>query len=399
MNRAIRLAAVSVLIAGVSGADWRQFRGNEANGVSPEAGPATLEKIAWKADLPGRGLSAPIVVGSRVFVTASSGYEQDRLHVICFDARNGSRLWERQFWATGRTQTHPKTCVAAPSPASDGERVFAFFSSNDLVCLDLDGNLLWYRGLGHENPNANNSLGMASSPVVVEGTLVAQVESDAEAFAAGLDVKTGQTRWKIDRPQRANWTSPAILRGAPGAGDDLALLQSSAGLSAVEPRTGKEIWSYTDGASTTSSTAINGKVVYVPSHGLTALRPVPGQSGPEQLWRTNRLRPSFSSPVVSNGFAYAVNSAGVLTGANAATGEDVWRLRLKGPFSGSPVAAEGRLYLFSEDGLGTIVELDEGRRGRIVSECDLGETILSTPALAEGALYVRSDNHLWKFAR
>ena len=90
--------------------------------------------------------------------------------------------------ATGRTMSHNKTCVAANTPCSDGDRVFALFSSNDLFAFDLDGNLLWLRGLTFDYPNASNSLGMAQSPVVIDGTLVVQSENDSESFAAGLDV-------------------------------------------------------------------------------------------------------------------------------------------------------------------------------------------------------------------
>ena len=147
--------------------DWPQFRGPGATGTGDSQDlPVSWsdgQDIAWKLDLPGRGVSSPIVVSDRVIVTASSGYRQDRLHVLCFDARDGRKLWERQFWATGRTMCHPKTCMAAPTPASDGRRIFAFYSTNDLFSLDLDGNLLWLRGLTHDYPNASNSMGMASS--------------------------------------------------------------------------------------------------------------------------------------------------------------------------------------------------------------------------------------------
>ncbi|MEJ7592536.1 MAG: PQQ-binding-like beta-propeller repeat protein, partial [Planctomycetaceae bacterium] len=116
-------------------ADWRQFRGNAANSVATgETLPTELsgDTIAWKTSLPGRGLSGPIVVGEQVFVSASSGYTQDRLHVISIDAATGTQQWEREFIATGRTLTHDKMCNATPTMASDGQRVFAFFSSNDL---------------------------------------------------------------------------------------------------------------------------------------------------------------------------------------------------------------------------------------------------------------------------
>ncbi|MFG0334936.1 MAG: PQQ-binding-like beta-propeller repeat protein, partial [Maioricimonas sp. JB049] len=182
-------------------ADWRQFRGNDTTGIADSAAPISwneTQNIAWKADLSGRGLSSPIVVGDRVVVTCSSGYRQERLHVVCFAADDGSTLWERQFWATGRTGTHTKTCVAAPTPASDGKRIFASWSSNDVVCLDLNGNLIWYRGLGHDFPNANNSLGMSSSPVIAGDTLVVMVENDAESLTTGLDPGTGQSRGGVD---------------------------------------------------------------------------------------------------------------------------------------------------------------------------------------------------------
>ena len=226
----------------MAAADWPQFRGPQGNGISKDTGvPTKLDpsSIAWAADLPGRGLSSPIIIGDRVFVTCSSGPKQDRLHVICFNAKDGTKRWERQFWATGRTMSHEKTCVAAPTPASDGERIFALFSSNDLLCLDLDGNLLWLRGLTRDYPNASNSLGMSSSLTVTDGVLIAMIENDSESFTAGIDALTGVNRWKLARPKMANWTSPMLLT-TPGT-PTLALLQSSKGLAAVEPRTGRVV--------------------------------------------------------------------------------------------------------------------------------------------------------------
>jgi outer membrane protein assembly factor BamB len=364
----------------------------------------SAESIAWTAELPGRGLSGPIVVGKRVFVTASSGYSQDRLHVLCFDAANGKPLWERQFWATGRTLSHPKMCNATPTPASDGKRVFAFFSSNDLVCLDLDGNLLWYRGLTHDYANASNSLGMASSPVVVGETLVVQVENDSESLAVGIDVETGANRWKLDRPILANWTSPTILRGKT-RDDDLVLLQSGKGLSALRPYTGFEVWRYDEGASTIPSSTVSGGVVYASSKGVTALQPDAEGAAPKTVWQSNRLSPGTASPVVLDGKVYALNSGGVLTCADAHTAENQWQLRVqvpqgektsRGAFSGTPLAANGHLYFFNEDGVAIVVKA--GDKGEIVSSHDFKETILCTPAAADGALFIRSDKHLWKIA-
>ena len=160
-----------------------------SNSVSPDAQPpaewSETKNVAWKVELPGRGPSSPIVVGDRVIVTCSSGVKQDRLHVLCFDAKDGKRLWERQFWATGRTLSHPASANAACTPASDGKLIFAFYSSNDLACLDLDGNLKWFRGLAYDFPHAGNDVGMSSSPLVVGDVVVAQVECQGDSFAAG----------------------------------------------------------------------------------------------------------------------------------------------------------------------------------------------------------------------
>ena len=383
------------LMSSTANADWRQFRGNDANGVAEGKAPTSFENQAWKVKLPGRGLSGPIVVGDKVVLTASSGFRQDKLHVLCFDAKSGKKLWERKFWATGRTQCHPKMCVATPQPVSDGKRIFAFYSSNDLACLDLNGNLLWYRGLTHDFPNASNSLGMASSPVVVGDTLVVQVESDAYSFATGIDVTNGKSRWKKSRPQRANWSSPTLLPQKNGK--KLVLLQSSAGLSAIEPHSGKEVWNYSEGASTIPSSTVAGGLVFVPSHGLTALRPVEGSPVPELLWQESKLSPSVASPLAYQGKVFTLNRAGVVTAADQKTGKRVWpKLRLPGPFGSTPIAAAGHLYFFNEKGQGMIV--DVRKRGKIVAKTDLGETIMATPAISGGALYVRSDGHLWKFA-
>ena len=377
--------------------DWRQFRGNSTNSVAVEEFlPTELSgsTIAWKSELPGRGLSGPIITNGQVFVSSSSGYSQDRLHVLCFDALRGAKVWERQFLATGRTMTHEKMSNATPTMASDGQRVFAFFSSNDLICLDTAGRLLWFRGLGSEFPNASNSLGMSSSPVVVSGVVVVQVESDAEAFACGIDAVTGETKWQIERPRAANWTSPAIIPET-STQPALVLLQSSKGLAAVDPTTGTILWNFEKGASTIPSVTVSNGTVYVPANGLTALRP--GTDKFEELWNSGNLSPSTPSPVVMNGMAFVVNSSGVLTAGNPENGERLWQLRLRGAFSSTPVAANGYLYAFNEQGVAFVVKPEQDK-GTIISELDLAETILCSPGVSDGGLFVRSDRYLIKLA-
>ena len=389
--------AVSAWVAtNVPAADWPQFRGPQGNGVTDAATlRAALDRddIAWHSGLPGRGLSSPLVIGDRVFVTCSSGLKQDRLHVVCFRVTDGAKLWERQFWATGRTMCHEKTSVAAPTPASDGERIFATFSSNDLVCLDLEGNLIWLRGLTRDYPNSSNSLGMSSSLVVVDGVVVAMVENQGDSFTVGLDAATGANRWRLSRPKVDNWTSPVLLPSAGGAG--LVALQSSKGVTAVNPATGEVAWESLQDAATIPSAAVSGGVLYVPSGGMTALKLDAENQPPEQLWRVAQLSPGTASPVVLDDKVFTVNNASVLTCADAKDGKRLWQLRLKGPFSATPVAAGNVLYCVSEAGLLQAVDTSKPE-GEIVSTLDLSETVLSTPAIAGDALYVRSDGKLWK---
>lgn len=386
------LATVSV-----AAGDWPQFRGPHGNGVADETRLTwkvdATNAIVWTVNLPGRGVSSPIIVGDRVFVTAASGAHQDLLHVLCLNAADGSVRWKRTFWATGRTMCAEKTSVAGPTPASDGERVYALFSSNDLFCLDLDGNLIWLRGITRDYPNVSNSLGMASSLVVADGVLVAQVETDTESYAIGFDPLTGINRWRLDRPRMANWTSPMRFKGSDGR--TLVTLQSGKGVAAVDPATGKVVWNYAGGAATIPSGAAAGGVLYVPSFGVTALQPEPGQSAPKQLWRAGAMRPGTASPTVADGRVYVLNDAGVLSCGATATGQRLWQLRLKGPFSASPVILGNALLTVNEKGLIQAVDLSPPE-GAVMGERDLAETILATPAMAGGALYVRSYGRLWK---
>ena len=190
------LLTLIISIPYLSLADWRGFRGTDGNGFisSQIASDLSLNaENSWKVDLPGRGLSSPIVVGELVLITASSGPQQENLHIIAFNSLDGGKVWERIFRATGRTICHKKTCVAACTMVSDGKVVVAQFSSNDIFCLDLERNLKWLRGLTFDYPNIANGLGMSSSPVLCNGVLIAQVENDADSFTFGLSLMNGTT--------------------------------------------------------------------------------------------------------------------------------------------------------------------------------------------------------------
>jgi outer membrane protein assembly factor BamB len=382
------------------GADWSQFRGPHGTSFAPQANlPTSWEEpdsVAWKVSLPGRGPASPIVVGNRVFVTCSSGSRQERLLVLAFDCETGTQLWKREFWATGRTLTHPFSAVAAPTPASDGQRLFTFFSSNDLVALDLDGNLLWYRGLTYDYPKAGNDAGMGSSPAVVGKTVVVQVENQGDSFVAGIDVETGETRWRLTRELSANWASPVAVPGTLG-GKHVVLLQSRTALEARDAMTGDQLWRYPTGCSTVSSLAVSADRIFLPAEGLTMLDLVGDANSPRFGWAENRLQPDSASPMLGSEYVYVMKSAGVLACADPDTGKILWQKRIGGKHWSTPVIAGQRMYCFNQDGEARIVDLQQ--RGRVIASAEFGETILASPAVSEDALYIRSDRHLWKIAQ
>ncbi len=387
------------LLAAQAEADWFQFRGPQGRSVAGDDAALPTEwtaeqNTAWRVDLPGRGPSGPIVVGSRVYVTCSSGYHQDRLHVMCFDVESGKPLWHRQFWATGRAMTHPSIGTAAPTPASDGEAIYAFYSTNDLICLDLDGNLRWYRGLAYDFPKAGNDIGMSSSPVVADQTLVVQVENQGESFVAGVNTQTGETRWQLERPKHANWSSPVIARTSEGA--PLVLVKSGEGLDAYDLESGLRRWTYETDAGGIPSVAVLPGQVILPADGVTALSLPSGKGLPQVRWSSNRINPGPASPVVTENRLYVINRAGVLTCADLESGELEWQLRLRGTFWGTPVLAGKFLYCINEAGLAQVVDLAD--EGKVVASNDFGETVQSSPAVSGGALFVRCDRSLWKIA-
>lgn len=398
--KAITLLVVAIFSIAFIAADWPQFRGESSSSVAADSKLPTdwtdSKHVAWKVELTGRGASSPIVVKDRVFVTASSGFRHDRLHVLCFDADSGKQLWERSFWATGRTSTHSSISCAAPTPASDGESIFAFYSSNDLFCLDLDGNLRWYRGLAFDFPKAGNDIGMASSPVVADGIAIVQIESQGDSFAAGIDAANGETRWKVDRVKRSNWASPIILPGK-GKRKTAVLLQSSDRLSAHELQTGEELWSFESDCSTTPSSVVAGDLLLAPTGGLTAFRLSDESNSAEIVWDSNRVRPGAASPVVF-GDRVITLSGGIVKAADIENGDLVWSVRLKGRHWATPVIANGHMYCISGDGIANVIQLSEDE-GKVVSNAEFGEIIQGTPAIANDAMFVRSDDHLWKIAQ
>ena len=399
MKRAVRCVLAVVLVTVCSAGDWRQFRGTDNSSVSTETGlPKTFgdkENLAWKVPLPGRGASGPIAVGDKIIVTASTGAAHDRLHVLAFDSHDGKPAWHRQLWATGHTSHHSFGSIACNTPASDGQLVFAFFSTNDLACFDLDGNLKWCRGLAFDYPTLRNDVGMSSSPVVVGGVVIVQCENQGASFIAGLDTTTGETRWRSDRDRDAVYSSPTVLRGKT-RDDDLVLFHSRESLSAHDPETGKKVWRYQASCNTTASLATDDNRVYLPAEGIHALQYDPQTKNVKLLWYERRLRGGPASPVANGDRIFVVKPPGILVCADTADGSVLWQVRLKGPVWSTPVVADGHAYVVNHKGLVQVVRL--GDKGELVSTTQIDADALASPAVSNKAVYFRTDQHLWKAA-
>ena len=374
--------------------EWPQFRGPGGAAVSDETGLPVKwgpnENTRWQVELPGRGLSCPVVAGGRVYITASSGYRDSRLHVLCFDAADGKKLWERQLASTGVTMCHPKTCMAAPTPVTDGKRVFALFATGDLAALSADGDLLWYRSLEHDYPDLTNQVGMAASPVLYKNVLLLPMENAGDSFAAGLDAATGKNIWRTPRTQDINWVTPLVMETN---GKAAAVFQTSKDVTALDPLTGKPLWTFAgESFNTVPSPFLGDGMIFAACSEVTALKPSANGTTPEAAWKTAKLNSSFTTGLFHKGRVYGLVGVGVNC-INAKDGELIWLQRVRGPFSASPVLADGKLYVVAEDGIVTVI--DPGDQPKILASNAMGETILATPAVADGAIFLRSDGHLW----
>ncbi|MEM6473449.1 MAG: PQQ-binding-like beta-propeller repeat protein [Planctomycetota bacterium] len=389
--------------------DWLGFRGDGRSFAPQAKTPVEFDvesgkNIAWRVATTGRGIGGPLVIGDRVFVTGCGGEDERDLYVESFRVSDGKLLWSRPMRATGRPFTHPTSSNASPTPASDGSRIFALFSSCDLICYDLDGHLLWYRALAVDHPKTGNDISMSSSPVVVDGVVIVQLENQGDSFAAGIDAETGDILWTNERSSSSNWSSPQpiVNEGGPSS----VLMHNWNGIDLVDPKTGKALKHFDVPGDGTSSSTYASPYVIVPGDSTTAIRISQGEatsSGQpsleaEILWESNRLRPQRSSPVASDDRLY-MGRGSILVAGSISDGSVLWQARLGklGSVWATPVLTSSGIYVVDSSG-SVIVVNDEGDRGEVIAKNELQEGVLASPAVAGDALYFRSERGLIKVA-
>ena len=411
-TRSPSLLALTLLLAATAYADnWPHWRGPDRTGVAPEGDAAPLrwsrdENVVWKLALPELSGSTPIVWEDRVFLSVADG---DQLALWAVDRSSGTVLWQRG--AGGGNETKRKGNMSSPSPVTDGSGVWIVTGTGVIKGFDLDGRELWERNLQTDYGEFGILHGYSSSPLLHEDSLYVQVlhgfHTDDPSYVLRIDKATGATRWRVERPTDAP-------REAPDAYTTPALLERDGGVEIVvsggdyvtghDPASGTELWrlgglnpSANPMQRIVASPVISGAMIYVPSrvNPLLALRAAgPRGSAPEVAWSTAK-GPDVPTPVVAGIYLFVLSDNGVLWCLEADSGDVVWgpeRVQ-SASYSASPVAAGGRLYVTNEAGLTTVLEA--GPQFRVLAESGVDEFTLSSLAVADGQIFLRTADHLY----
>lgn len=296
---------------------------------------------------------------------------------------------------------HPKNSPASPTPILDGERLYVHFGHNGVACLDRAGTVIWRNNRLRYEPVH----GSGGSPALVGDRLVFSADGDRAPFVVALDKGTGEVTWRTARGANArqpfSFCTPLAITVD---GDVQIVIPGSGAVSALDPKDGREIWRVRYG----SGYSVIPRPVY--AHGLVFIGT--GYNRADLLairldgagdvtdthvaWRTTKGAPLTPSVLALGDELYAVNDAGIASCWDAKTGAPLWQERLEGNYSASPIAAEGRLYFQNETGTGTVIEA--GRTFTKLATNVLGERTLASYAVAENALFIRTEKHLYRIA-
>lgn len=422
----------------VSAQNWPTFRGPGARGVAEKQNlPVTWDvasgkNIAWKTEIPGLGLSSPIVWGSHVFLTtavssnpnmvfeATLKGELDRrqdeavqeFRVLALDKKTGKVVWNVLAGKTKpRVLRHPHNSYASPTPVTDGKYLVAFFGSEGLFCFDLKGKLIWKKDLGALDQGAfdlpDYQWGSASSPVLWQGKVYLQVDMHTGSFMAAFDAATGRELWRTARDSKPSWATPTIVEGPKRTELVANGVEFVAGYDA---ETGKELWRVkgTSMISVPTPFVANGLIYVFSGYSRNIRRSYairPGATGDitgskDAIAWMREEAPYLSTPVIVGDqlFTYSTRG-GIMASYNATTGATLYqqRLGMGTPASASMVAADGVVYAANEDG--EVYVFKPGVKYEQVAVNPMGETVMATPAISDGTLFIRGARHLFAVRR
>jgi outer membrane protein assembly factor BamB len=428
LNFCLLLAVIASAAPAVFAEDWAEWRGPARDGISLEKGLPTKwspagENLAWKVPYGGR--SAPIVVGSRVYLQNTAGkgeLEQER--IMCFDADTGKLLWEHRF--NVYLSDVPAHRVGWASPVGDpaSGNVYVFGVGGTLLALNNQGKVLWERSLGEDFGLLTTHGGRTVSPII-DGDLMiisgvtfqwGQHARGAHRFMA-FDKKTGETIYLSapgGRPYDTTYAPPII---ANINGTRLLIQGASDGVThAIKPQTGEPVWKIE-----ISKRGLNTGVVV---HGTTAILThseenldssemgmmvavdagSKGEIKKEQTkWSIYGWQGGFSSPVIDGDRLYHVDNGANIAAFHVASGKQLWLQNLGTIQKASPVLADGKLYVGTENGKFFILE-PSATGAKILDEDQLGtgtlpEAIIASPAVSNGRIYLVSDTTLYAIGK
>jgi outer membrane protein assembly factor BamB len=416
-------------------ANWPQFRGPNASGVSTNANPphkwSGTENVAWKTDLPGRSWSSPIVWGGRVFLTAvvNSGESEapkkglyfggDRpvplksehlWKVLCLDLATGKLQWEKTVHqGPPQTPIHLKSSYGAETPVTDAERVYALFGSVGVFAFTLDGAEAWSHRL--EPRKMRYGWGTAASPVLHGGRLFIVNDNDEKAEVFALDAKTGREVWRVNRDEKSNWATPFIWEN----GSRTELITPGSRAVRSYDLDGKLLWSFRGMSSIAIPTPFAGDGLLFVSSGYVGdkLRPLyairPGADGDISLkpgetnsafiaWSNPVGGPYNPSPLFYEGRLYVLYDRGLVSCYDAKTGRLLYdRERLPNglAFTSSPWAAGGRVFCLNEDGACYVLRAGDTFELLHTNKLADDDMCMATPALAGDRLLIRTAARLY----
>ena len=390
--------------------NWPRFRGPDGTGVTAysdlptEWDATTGEGILWKTPIPLPGNGSPIVWDQRVFVT---GADETRRAVYCCDADTGALLWQVDVPGTPESTAEPPkvmeaTGYAAPTPATDGQRVYAIFANGDLVAVDFDGQIVWSRSLGVPK----NAYGHAASLAMYEDLLLVQLDQgtrqDKLSKLMALKGESGETVWETPREVPNSWTTPLVIEHE---GRAQIITAADPWVIAYAPADGKELWRakclYADVGP--SPTFADGTVFIANEFpGMAAIRAdgTGDVTDSHIAWEADFGAPDCCSPLATDRFLLVLASYGTLTCYDREKGgEPLWEEDFDDAnFTSSPTSAGRLVYLFDEEGKVHVIEPTEEGCKR-VSEAELGEPCVTSPAFQEGRIYIRGSEHLFCIGR
>ena len=391
--------------------NWPQWRGPNLNGVSNEKNLplnwTTEENIAWKLPLPGWSGSTPVVWNDRVFLNVADG---DDLYLWCVDRTKGALVWKKLLG--GGNVKMRKQNMSSPSPVTDGKSVYVMTGTGVLKGFDFSGKELWSRDIQKDYGAFGLNWGYASSPLLFEDALYLQVlhgmKTDDPSYVLRIDKKSGKTLWRVERLTAAihespdSYTTPALLRN----GKTLELVITGGDcVTGHDLATGKELWranglnpDNNPSYRIVASPVVFDDIIYAPTRVKPLLALRAGGRGDittsHLLWSTAN-GPDVPTPVSDGKYLYIVNDRGIIWCLDGKTGQEIYGpQRIKtGTYSSSPVLADGKIYVTNEDGLTTVVKA--GPKFEVLAENALNDYCLSSPAISNGQIFMRTAQNLY----